>query len=1008
MSHVQEQDKLLTSLLVEKQVPEFVRDEHPLFITFLEAYYEFLENEQGTQNNDLTTESKRLRLVQDIDSSLQSFEDNFLNTFANLVPKSTTASKEFLIKNVLPLYLAKGSERSFKLAFRLIFGVDAEIESPGDQVLRASDSDFQSSKVLSISPIISTFYVGDGTQNIFLLPQIVDETEIVVKVNGATQTSLTDYFLRKEDKQIVFYTPPTSGSDIRVEFSQFNEALLINREVKGVTSNATVVIDSVFPKLIDEISLIELNFARKLTTGNFSQFEEIRTTVVDNETVINVSSNVVSSVLEVNVVDGGLSYNVGDPVLITAGGFSRNATAQVASVGTIFAANGQIVDSGAGFKTGGLLSGGDDANGFILYSITNQDTTGNNTPNTFVLMGQTYDSAPSDNTAQTYANLVIANAFHATTNASNTFLVLSNSDNRLTSTSNGFNTGIVLSVSNTGLFSSAFANTQISVPTVNSRIKHVVNSSSLVTDMGPISNVDLVTSNTAFLSLPLDGAGALVPTTSILADVGSFKGLGKLQIVDSGNNYTVGDLIDFDNYGVYGSGAKARVSETNANGSITNTEFEYDYYNNLGTGIRSSVVNIASVVANTGFNGISGVPNVYVSSIVVDAVGITQANINVGLSGVYMTPQSNHAGFNFHKGDNPVRIGDVISVLGHERKVTNVISNSVVAQPNGDGQANGMFHECGFLVVDTPFPASIDFLNFANGSYWGTRNLINSSISTDFASANVGTLNTANIFGAPMHIDVGYPKGGAGYSDSYFPNVSIFRSNTQNSVTLNSANATIRVVSLLGDGENVVSQDAATNVGKITTIKVIDPGEGYRATPNVDLTGIGDGTAIANAVLTSSVRSLPGRFTSSKGLLSTRQRKIQGLGYFQDFIYLTKVPLEFAKYKQVLKGLIHPAGYKNFAEFERLQTVESNVSVTEVRRTNAISGTINVSNSTIVVGTNTLFNIAVSRGTIVVGTSKLAVNGENRVISSVVSNTNLTVSSAFTQLANAQSAIILV
>ena len=85
MSHVQEQDKLLTSLLVERQVPEFVREEHPLFINFLEAYYEFLENEQGTQNNDLTTESKRLRLVQDIDSSLQSFEDNFLNTFANLV-----------------------------------------------------------------------------------------------------------------------------------------------------------------------------------------------------------------------------------------------------------------------------------------------------------------------------------------------------------------------------------------------------------------------------------------------------------------------------------------------------------------------------------------------------------------------------------------------------------------------------------------------------------------------------------------------------------------------------------------------------------------------------------------------------------------------------------------------------------------------------------------------------------------------------------------------------------
>jgi hypothetical protein len=32
-----------TSLLINRQVPEFVREEHPNFIAFLEAYYEFLE-----------------------------------------------------------------------------------------------------------------------------------------------------------------------------------------------------------------------------------------------------------------------------------------------------------------------------------------------------------------------------------------------------------------------------------------------------------------------------------------------------------------------------------------------------------------------------------------------------------------------------------------------------------------------------------------------------------------------------------------------------------------------------------------------------------------------------------------------------------------------------------------------------------------------------------------------------------------------------------------------------
>ena len=68
-----------TSLLVNRQVPEFIREEHPLFISFLEAYYEFLENKQGTQKNDLTTKSKELRNLSDVDSSIDEFEDSFFN-----------------------------------------------------------------------------------------------------------------------------------------------------------------------------------------------------------------------------------------------------------------------------------------------------------------------------------------------------------------------------------------------------------------------------------------------------------------------------------------------------------------------------------------------------------------------------------------------------------------------------------------------------------------------------------------------------------------------------------------------------------------------------------------------------------------------------------------------------------------------------------------------------------------------------------------------------------------
>jgi hypothetical protein len=52
---------LKTSVLVNKQIPEYIREEYPAFITFVEAYYEFLENKQGTNNNDLTNKVKRFK-----------------------------------------------------------------------------------------------------------------------------------------------------------------------------------------------------------------------------------------------------------------------------------------------------------------------------------------------------------------------------------------------------------------------------------------------------------------------------------------------------------------------------------------------------------------------------------------------------------------------------------------------------------------------------------------------------------------------------------------------------------------------------------------------------------------------------------------------------------------------------------------------------------------------------------------------------------------------------------
>ena len=101
-----------TSLLINRQVPEFVRDEYPKFVTFLEAYYEFLENKQTGKKNDLIVKSKDLRYLSDVDYSIDQFEDQFLNTFASLLPKDISVDKALMIKKLLPLYLGNACTSS--------------------------------------------------------------------------------------------------------------------------------------------------------------------------------------------------------------------------------------------------------------------------------------------------------------------------------------------------------------------------------------------------------------------------------------------------------------------------------------------------------------------------------------------------------------------------------------------------------------------------------------------------------------------------------------------------------------------------------------------------------------------------------------------------------------------------------------------------------------------------------------------------------------------------------
>jgi len=116
------------SSLLPSQVPEFIREDYSTFIDFLKAYYDFLEQNYDTD----------IVKVRDLDTTLDSFIDQFKNELAHNIPY-TVVNERFLLEKIKDQYLAKGSEASFKLLFKILFNKNVVVDYPSKQILRASD-----------------------------------------------------------------------------------------------------------------------------------------------------------------------------------------------------------------------------------------------------------------------------------------------------------------------------------------------------------------------------------------------------------------------------------------------------------------------------------------------------------------------------------------------------------------------------------------------------------------------------------------------------------------------------------------------------------------------------------------------------------------------------------------------------------------------------------------------------------------------------------------------------
>jgi hypothetical protein len=624
-----------TSVLVASQVPQFVRDDHPQFVTFLEKYYEFLE-----QDDEQSYVTKNLSRFLDIDNIsqdiledrlqgeeynnretgsyhvfLSKFHDNFLKFF----PDNSAADLDMILKHAKDIYRATGTEKSLRFIMRTLFDKEVDVYYPKNDILRTSDGKWLVEKSIRVNEV----YVANT-------------------------------------------------------IDQFGAVKFKSHLIRGETSNATAIVESVdiFYDKGELVSELKLSGNKQ----DFSSGENVFTYILENGEEKRVSANIFSGiVIAATLTNAGEGYVEGENIPVEPVETEYGLLGSGAKVVVNRTSKGGLLsiipsERGSGFSVGDdlLISGG---SGFgARANVSTIDTSGKIMPNTYLFaantIGQVSDQLIGTNTAsptETYAFTGLPSLWSNTSNirvstGSGGQILILNLSNRIANSNVYFETNDTITVNGrTAIITSAIKSSNTLIVRSPGLPGNLV-SETIVINKKP--NVNTIMANSfsffPFVCGPVTGIAVLdggagyreLPTLSIKANtfMRSLGILGALKIVNGGLNYSIGDKLEFwSHIFTFGTGARASVINVAANGAIT--EVYYDTMPGFfpgGFGYDSNKLPSVNVVSPTG-NG----ANIIVSSLlgsgeklltVTDKIGaIVDLKVLSGGSGYVVPPTINLA-----------------------------------------------------------------------------------------------------------------------------------------------------------------------------------------------------------------------------------------------------------------------------------------------------------------------------------------------------------------------------
>ena len=237
----------------------------------------------------------------DVDDTLDMFIDHFVKKYLYGVPRDTLGDKRNLIKNIVRFYRAKGTDDAFKFLFRLLYNEPVEIYVPGKDILRASDAEW-------VVPVY--LEVSDS-------PYLRGMVGKLVYNSSKTASALVENWTRKivKKKPVNVLTVTQAKGDF-----SYNEFLICD----GVTESYLLA-----PKIIGSLSSLTVD------DGGFGY--SVGDVVDINGSGIGAKARVSSTYdqngkVRFSIRDGGSGYSVGESVVTVSPVYKMTMNSDVTSV----------------------------------------------------------------------------------------------------------------------------------------------------------------------------------------------------------------------------------------------------------------------------------------------------------------------------------------------------------------------------------------------------------------------------------------------------------------------------------------------------------------------------------------------------------------------------------------------------------------------------------------------------------------------------------------------------